>query len=644
MCGIAGIVDSNRPRDLVRATLHPMLDALTHRGPDDAGIWDDAAIVLGHRRLSILDLSAHGHQPMVSRSGQYVLLLNGEIYNHQRLRAELIKTGVTFLGRSDTEVLLALIEQVGLEQAITASIGMFAIALWDQRDQCLYLARDRFGEKPIYYSFYSDRFAFGSELKALLADPDFPRTVDRDALRLLLQFGYIPSPYTIFKGTHKLSPGHILSLPAAGPRNKAASAGDARLRRYWSASDVVQRGLVSPFKGTYGEALDHLQFLLADAVSLQMQADVPLGAFLSGGIDSSTVVALMQRQAAHPVRTYSIGFEIDRLDEAKHARAVAQELGTHHTEQYISGIDAIKVVPELPNIYDEPFADPSQIPTVLVARLARKDVTVSLSGDGGDEMFCGYDKYRLGTTLASIPLRRLIGKVLNSLPRRAIELIGRGLPTIGNRPITASRVATLAELLGTSGNRELALATSTIYRCGGNLVPNSAALPTAFSDERRASFDDSYPLLAMTLDTETYLPDDILHKVDRATMAVGLESRAPYLDHRILEFISTLPLEFLLHADASKRVLRDVLYRLVPRKVVDRKKGGFSPPIASWLRNELSGWAKDLLNTDNLRRDGYLDPGACNQLLDAHIATRSNHSKILWALIMFQAWRQHWLH
>jgi asparagine synthase (glutamine-hydrolysing) len=641
MCGIAGILDRASSPERNSALVQEMLNSLVHRGPDDAGVWHNADAALGHRRLSILDLSDQGHQPMISPSGRYVLILNGEIYNHASLRSELVSAGFRFRGHSDTEVLLALIEEKGLESALKRSVGMFALALWDGQTRSLSLARDRLGEKPLYYGWYGGSFLFASELKALFRHPAFVKDIDRDALGLFCRFGYIPAPHTIFRLAYKLLPGHILtSAPDLPGASFPAQRGS--IRKYWSAGEVAEGGLRTPFEGAYEEAIDRVEALLSDAVRQQMHADVPLGAFLSGGIDSSTVVALMRRHASQPVKTYSIGFDIDRFNEAEHAKAVARYLGTEHTDLYVTTADAIGVIPDLPAIYDEPFADPSQIPTVLLSRLARKGVTVSLSGDGGDEIFCGYQKYQLGGLFDRIPLRRVMGKGIQMLPHKIIERMSSLLPRVSNRRLTASRLETRALLLSAKDSRSLAALTSTIFREPGKLIPSAKPVQTAFDVGRSAELISSYELLAMVIDRETYLPDDILQKVDRATMAVGLESRAPFLDHRVVEFASRLPLQFLASRGVYKRILRDVLYRLVPRGLVDRQKSGFSIPLAEWLRGELRSWAEELLHSERMRRDGYFNSVACQQMLKMHVERTADYSKVLWAILMFESWRHHW--
>ena len=643
MCGIAGIVDLQSPPDRANVVLHQMLGAIVHRGPDDAGIWHSDGVSLGHRRLSILDLSPNGHQPMVSQSGRYVLCLNGEIYNHADLRNSLVSQGIRFRGHSDTEVLLELIDRRGLEDALQSCVGMFALAVWDKQSRSLQLARDRIGEKPLYYGWYRGCFLFGSELKALVAHPAFVKEVDVNSLGLLCRFGYIAAPYSIYKATYKLPAGHILTL-ALPPRTTTSLEGNRHtIRQYWSVNAAALNGIRTPFLGSYDEAKAQLEGLLEDSVKHQMHADVPLGAFLSGGIDSSTVAALMQRHAGKPIRTFCIGFELDKFNEAQHARAVAHHLGTQHTEQYIDGKQALDVIPSLPEVFDEPLADPSQIPTILLARVAKRDVTVSLSGDGADELFGGYDKYRLGRSIDRIPFRRVLGKVIEILPGPVVRALVGVSPSISGRKLSVGRIATLVALLNAKDQNRVTELTSTIWRGEGALVLGCRRIATSFDEQRDLELVSSYERLAMLLDRETYLPNDILAKVDRATMAVGLESRAPFLDHRVVEFVSRLPIEFLTTARTSKRILRDILYKHVPKNLVDRPKSGFSVPLADWLRGALRPWAEDLLSEDVLRKDGYLNVELCRSMLRSHVDGIANHSRILWTILTFQSWRQRWL-
>lgn len=644
MCGITGFIDlkatpEHRSRSLVR-----MLDSLVHRGPDDAGIWQDSWFSVGHRRLSIVDLSPHGRQPMKSATGRYILAFNGEIYNYKALREELEARGRNFRGHSDTEILLALIEETGLERAVQQCVGMFALALWDTQAQELKLARDRFGEKPLYYGWHGGRFLFGSELKALTAHPAFQKTVDHNALSRLLSLGYIPAPYCIFQNTFKLPQASILTLriPNNGDVLTEQSCRQTVLP-YWSVNEVAIHGMEDRFNGSFAEATDRLEVLLMEAVNLQMQADVPLGAFLSGGIDSSVIVALMQGQSSRPINTFSIGFDDARFNEAEHAKAVAKHLGTKHTELYVSSRDALDVITLLPRMYDEPFGDSSQVPTYLVSKLARQHVTVSLSGDGGDEMFYGYSKYSFGQCFAELPFRQSWGRLVGALPWAAIEQAGRVLPSALGRKVQSSRFEYLHALLSAKDNAAIAENIAMIYRRPEDLMAQKPTYPKLFGGSSDNAISQCYQTAAMVLDRKSYLPDDILVKVDRASMAVSLESRAPLLDHRIVEFAARLPVSFLSEGGMSKRILRHVLYRHVPQSLVDRPKAGFSIPLAGWLRGELRNWAIDLLDDSSRQRDEFLNLPECRSLLHSHLAGKRDASSALWPLLMFQAWRREWL-
>ena len=644
MCGIAGFIDPRCAAAEREPALRAMLDRIAHRGPDDSGTLLDGAVAVGHRRLAVIDLSEHGHQPMESRSGRFVITYNGEIYNYQRLRAELEAKGHVFVGHSDTAVLLALIEEAGLESALRRCIGMFALAVWDRRQRTLQLARDRFGEKPLYYALQGGVFLFGSELKALASHPAFSRRVDPASLEELLRFGYTSAPHSIYQQTWKLLPGHILAVrPQGGDTAPAGDHGyELESKPYWSHQEVLLAGMQRPFAGTFEDATGALEELLSDAVRLQAQtADVPLGAFLSGGVDSSTVVALMQRSSRHPVQTYSIGFAEDGFNEAGYAKAVAGHLGTRHSELYVSSTDALQVVPKLPVMYDEPLADSSQIPTFLVAQLARTEVTVALSGDGGDELFAGYPRYAFGSSIAGIRGRQLLGFTLQSALRAHLDLLARVLPTSLRGRLARRRLETLSRLLAASSYRQIAESIVELNRDSASLVQTVVRRDSAFSSRRPLVLERAYGQMAMLLDRETYLPDDVLHKVDRATMAVSLESRAPLLDHRIAEFAATLPMSFLMRNGENKRVLRAVLYRLVPQGLVDRPKTGFGIPLGRWLRGELREWAWELLASRKL--GDLLDMDRCRQVFERHLSGDRDLSLACWGVLSALAWAQAWL-
>lgn len=626
MCGIAGFVSK---RTLSTAELRDnasgMAAALVHRGPDDGGTWScqDAGLAFGFRRLAILDLSPAGHQPMASPCGRFTIVFNGEIYNYRALRAELKSAGHAFRGHSDTEVILASFRQWGIQDAVQRFIGMFAMAVWDRDTRKLSLIRDRMGIKPLYYGWAGRDFLFGSELKALRAHPAFTAEIDRDSLALQMQFQYVPGPHSIYSGIFKLKPGCIATLLP----DQAVPGASPVVEEYWSIEQVANRGIETPFRGGEEEALEEFEGLLLDAVRLRMISDVPLGAFLSGGIDSSLVVAAMQAQSSLPVRTFTIGFHQQEVDESAFARKVAQHLGTAHTELIVDPQDALNAVPHLPEIYDEPFGDSSQIPTYLVSRLARQSVVVALSGDGGDELFGGYTRYlrnqRYWDRISKLPrpLRPLLAGVLS-------------------RSSSSRRVRRIADYLG-SKDRATFYARSTSYWNMSEKVvigagPNRARLLRANSAETR-----SFAQEMMNTDMSGYLPDDILVKVDRASMAVSLEARVPLLDHRLVEFSMRIPLSMKIREARGKYLLRKLLFRYVPEQLVERPKAGFGIPLAEWLRGELRSWASDLLSTEQIRSDGFLDPVCISSIWKTHLTGKEDLSGLLWQVLTFQSWYGH---
>ena len=648
MCGFVGVFCGHWPADGPQVQLKAMADAITNRGPDDAGYWSDVEqrIGLGHRRLSIVDLSSAGHQPMASSSGRYVIAFNGEIYNHLDSRASLAMTraDMGWRGHSDTETLLAGFDAWGIQGTVERCIGMFAFAVWDKRTRTLTLGRDRLGEKPLYYGWQgqgqSATFLFGSELKALKAHPAFTAGIDRNALCLLMRHNCIPAPYSIYQGIAKLEPGCLLTVSLAQPVPTVV--------RYWSAAEVAVAGCAAPFAGTPEQAVDALEVLLKSAVQQQMMADVPLGAFLSGGIDSSTVVALMQAQSARPVKTFTIGFNEAGHNEAAHAKEVAKHLGTEHNELYVTSEQALDVIPRLPTLYCEPFSDSSQIPTFLVSQLARQQVTVSLSGDAGDELFCGYNRYlltnKLWQKLSVFPTgsRRLAARGLTALsPSRWNALLG---PVQGLLP-SRLRQANLGDKLHkgaavlTSVNVDaLYLALVSHWDDLASVVIGATEPPTQITANARqlSGLDDIQRMMA--LDTLTYLPDDILVKLDRAGMGVSLEGRVPFLDHRVVEFAWRLPQSMKLRDGVGKWVLRQVLYRHVPKDLIERPKMGFGVPIGDWLRGPLRDWAEDLLDEARLRREGFFHPAPIRQKWAEHLSGALNWQFHLWDVLMFQAW------
>jgi asparagine synthase (glutamine-hydrolysing) len=633
MCGIAGAWDprAEQPVDALAAVVDRMTAAIGHRGPDDEGVWTDqaAGLGLGHRRLSIIDVSAEGHQPMVSGGGRYVVSFNGELYNFLALRDELLVAGHTFRGGSDTEVLLAACEAWGLGGALERCNGMFAFALWDRRERTLHLVRDRVGEKPLYYGRLGRHLVFGSELAALRAHPaGGALEVDRDALAAYLRLNYVPAPHSIYRGVYKLPAGTVLSLRAVDVHDLPAP------QSYWPLGDVIAKaraGTGPPPSGD--EATDRLDALLRDAVRMRMHADVPLGAFLSGGVDSSTVVALMQAQSDRPVRTFTVGFDDRRLDESGPAASIARHLGTDHTEIRMSPAAALEIVPRLPFVYDEPFADPSQLPTIAIAEVARRHVTVCLSGDGGDEVFGGYNRYTEGQRawdlLARVPrpMRHGAARALLGIPA---PVLGRFLP-----PAKAQK---LADLLRVDSAAAVHTALVSSWADADALVVGGREPRPGPSDVDLPDGLDGLAERMMFLDSLSTLPDEMLAKVDRASMSVALETRVPLLDPRVLEMAWGLPLSMRIRDRRGKWLLRQVLYRYVPRELVERPKTGFDPPVGQWLRGPLLDWASAMLEPSRLRREGYLRPDPVGRCWSEHLAGTRNWDYRLWAVLMFQAW------
>jgi len=637
MCGIAGVV-TWRPEGGIGEQVARMIAPLLHRGPDDHGVWLDGecGVGLGHRRLSILDLSPQGHQPMASASGRYVIAYNGEIYNFAQIRDELLAAGKApqWRGHSDTEILLAAFDAWGVEASLRKTVGMFAIALWDRVGRTLTLVRDRIGEKPLYYGIVRGQFVFGSELKAIQAAAGGELQVDRDVLAEFMRFGYIPSPKSIYTGIAKLASGHILTV---------RSIADIGVPHpYWSLDTPEQEQIRARLAGCGDdELIDLVHDQLKESIGLQMVSDVPLGAFLSGGVDSSTVVALMQSQSAKRILTYTIGFHEGMFDEAPYARAVAKHLGTEHTELYVTAKDAAEVIPQLPAIYDEPFADSSQIPTTLVSRLTRQHVTVSLSGDGGDELFAGYPRYQLTAALwkrvsgQPMCIRRAAASALQRLSAQSWDRLLGFLPESQRQRINGRRVHRLAQLIIARSIGEMYVRLMSQWQPEEGLVlgVTPRGIPSVNWPQ------NNHAVEAMRRwDVGQYLPDDLLVKVDRAAMSASLESRAPLLDHRLVELAFALPQRMLVREGTGKWALRRVLDRYVPRELIDRPKAGFSIPLGDWLRGSLRDWAETLLNAERLSSQGFLDAEKVSAMWQQHLSGSYDRSTYLWNVLMFQAW------
>ncbi len=645
MCGIAGILGISS--DIGLESVNKMLDGIAHRGPDHAGVWIDSGdkVAVGHRRLSIVDLSPSGNQPMLCHSGRYVIVFNGEIYNHHKLRKELAgnQSMDPWRGTSDTETLLEAIDRWGIRGALERSIGMFAFAVWDRQLKRLTLARDRIGEKPLYFglkSYGSERIlVFSSELGAFRESPVFVPEIDREALALYTRFGYVPSPLSIFKGIGKVLPGQIITFDA-----QLSQIAD---ERYWTISEVVQGGISDPYRGTESSAIDELKRRLRTTISAQANADVPVGAFLSGGIDSSTVVAILQEQASRAVKTFTIGFSESEYNEAGFAKKVAEHLRTEHHQLYLGPQDLISAIPMMPQIYSEPFADSSQIPSYLVSALARSSVKVVLSGDGGDELFGGYNRYIYGKRLHQVSqivplgLKGLFINAVRSIPLKVWDSLSSSSMTnilgLGTYRELGDKIHKVLSLLEASSSME------TYNKLISAWEPEKVVVGA--NDLRKVAtnmispFDGIDPILQMmAIDTTTFLPDDILVKMDRASMAVSLEGRMPFLDHQIVEFAWRLPLQMKIRQGASKWILRKLLDQYVPRNLTERPKMGFSIPLSKWLRGPLREWAEAQLSWERLKGEGYFEPKAIRGIWEEHVSGRRNWQARIWIILMFQSW------
>jgi asparagine synthase (glutamine-hydrolysing) len=638
MCGIAGLIDASLAGSATAgACAKAMADAIAYRGPDGAEVWSDpeVGVALSHRRLAIVDLTPTGAQPMISADGRWVISYNGEVYNAEIIAKHPQLASLKRRGTSDTEIILESIARRGPEATLDDMNGMFAIALWDRLTRTLHLIRDRLGIKPLFYAQTGGGVYFASELKAFsAAGLDF--SIDPASVASFLRFAYVPAPFSIYRGVNKVLPGEVVSF---GSDRRAAH------RIYWNLNDVAVKGQASPFSGSDAEAEERLDALLADAVSGQLMSDVPLGAFLSGGIDSSTVVALMMAAGRGPVRTFSIGFPDFGYDESVHAKAVAQHLETVHEELVVTAREALGTVPQLAEMYDEPFADSSQIPTYAVSKMTREHVTVALSGDGGDELFAGYNRYSLaGGPLGRLvrlplPFRRAVATVLNAVPDKTAELLAGVVPRPLRPAQPADKLKKLADILPLGGE-EIYLRLVSQNSNPSALTDGLAEHPVALRGPMDASKMNFLERMQL-FDMKTYLPDDILQKVDRASMVVSLEVRPPLLDHRVVEFAWTLPRHLRVRHGETKWLLRRVLDRYLPRRLVERPKMGFGIPLASWLRGPLRDWAEDLLDERRLG-GGFLDARAVRQLWSDHLHGGRNWAYGLWTILMFEAWRRRW--
>ncbi len=649
MCGIAGFWrnSTDQSADWLDRTALEMANTLVHRGPDDSGTWVEAkvGVAFGHRRLSIIDMSNAGHQPMISADGRYVITYNGEVYNFRELRKQLEKLGHKFKGHSDTEVMLGAFIQWGVKQSVKRFNGMFAFAVWDRRDRLLWLARDCIGEKPLYYGVQSGTFFFASELKAIRAHPEFKPVINRDALASFLRFSYVPASWSIYRGIHKLLPGHFIQIKSPVENHKSEP--------YWSLESVVQKGQQNPFSGSEAVAIDELEKRLQKTISSRMISDVPLGAFLSGGIDSSTVVALMQSQCEQPINTFTIGFHEEEFNEAAHAKKVAQHLGTNHTELYITPQEARNVVPKLPEMYDEPFADSSQIPTHLISVLARQNITVALSGDGGDELFAGYNRY-----LIAERLWKVAGRVPNALKNRTADFVAGVSPESAEQfyrkleiilpkkmkvSLPTEKFYKLAQALrATSTPKAIYKRIVSIIHSPEQFLTSGNELVTVLDDANSWEEIDDTVLTMIYLDLMTYHPDDILQKVDRAAMSVGLEIRVPFLDHKLVEFIMSLPLKMKIRNGSNKWILKQVLYRHLPQELMDRPKMGFAVPVGDWIKESMREWSEDLISKKRIEKEGYFNAKAVDELWKQHLSGKFNRGHELWNILMFQSWIDAW--
>jgi len=645
MCGICGFVDITNLKDKLHRhrIISEMTNTLIHRGPDDFGYWHhlESGVSLGHRRLSVVDLSSHGHQPMISNNGRFVIIFNGEIYNHLSLRREIIKHGekVVWRGHSDTETLLACIEIWGIEKTIKRCVGMFAIAIFDIKENTLSLLRDRMGEKPLYYGFHNGNILFASELKAITKHPDFIPNIDRDALSLQFSYSYIPTPYSIYKDINKLKPGTILKVDLK--KSNIQKEVFSEPKPYWSLEEISINAQKKIYTGSSDKAKDDLNELLIQSVKTQMEADVPIGAFLSGGIDSSLIVSIMQSQSSKPIDTFTIGFSEDGFDEAIFAKKIAKHLGTNHTELYVTSQDALDVIQKLPQLYDEPFSDSSQIPAYLISEMTKKNVSVSLSGDAGDELFGGYNRYLWTKKIWSkikfmpIPLRKLISYGLESIPPTTWDTFLKNIVDIS---APGDKIHKVATVINAKSLEDCYFNLISHWHSSNNIVIGASNIIAPVMDKKNHLDLGSIEQNMMYLDSISYLPDDILTKVDRAAMSVSLETRVPFLNHHVVEFANHLPLSMKIKDGQSKWILKQLLDQYIPRKLVERPKMGFGVPIDVWLRGPLRDWAESLLDESRLKEEGFLKHEPIRRKWSEHLSGKQNWQHHLWDILMFQAW------
>lgn len=650
MCGIVGLLDPQKGSvdELVQVVMR-MADTLVHRGPDDEGHWTESegTISLGMRRLAVVDLTPSGRQPMISSDGRWVLVFNGEIYNYRDLRKKLCSEGALFRGDSDTEVLLMSVQQWGLEKALEALEGMFAIGLWDRRRCELHLVRDRFGEKPLYYGWVGGRLAFASELKAIASIPGFNANLDRDAIAIYLRRSCIPAPHTVYQGLYKLLPGHMVTFPGN------TRPGSMRVPEpYWSALAEIESAKLNILSGSPKELTDELEETLSRSVASRMIADVPVGAFLSGGVDSSLIAALMQKQSIKPIETFTVGYADRRYDESPGAAAVANYLGTNHSTLHVSDRDIAQVIPLLAGIWDEPFGDPSQVPVLLLSRFARSAVTVSLSGDGGDELFAGYNRHawleKLWKRSGAIPpsFRRAIGSGLSNispgLVNRAAHMT-RFLPVKFRIRQPSNKLMKLAKVMSSSSPEEAYYSLVSNWNTTSSIVIGTSNRYDNNSDGRQWQSLSDITEVMLWLDLVTYLPDDILTKLDRAAMGVSLETRVPFLDRDVFRLAWRLPMQMKLRDGTTKWILREVLHRHVPAALVNRPKSGFDLPLDDWLRGSLRPWAEDLLSESHLQNQGIMDPSPVRSAWKLHLSGRHDFGYELWDVLMLQSWMDKWM-